>query len=126
MSDGTLAGVIDQAEAAIKDRPSMVSDGNVQEELALAFERHAERLKSAANSLRDVGTVNHLGPTSEGEAATYNIRLGVVDHEQSIYNTYLAQAEEAHSIADNLRRIGREILRTEGSNESDINRVIRP
>lgn len=126
MSDSTLADVIDQAEAAIKDRPSMVSDGNVQEELALAFERHAERLQDAVEGLKDVGSVNYLGPTSEGEAATYNIRLGVVEHERSIVNTYLAQAEEAHSIADKLRRIGREILRTEGASESEINKVIRP
>lgn len=125
MSDGTLAGVIDQAEAAIKDRPSMVSDGNVQEELALAFERHALRLKAAANLLKEVGSQNHLGPTSEGEAATYNIRLGVVEHDRSIVSTYLAQADEAYSIAAKLRRIGRDILRTEGASESEINNVIR-
>lgn len=126
MSDGTLAKIIDDAEEGIKDRPNMVSDGNPQEELARALERHADRITAAAVVLRDVGSVNHLGPTSEGDAATHNIRLGVADHERSIRNTYLAQAAAARSMAAAVRDIGRQILRTEGASEADIARVIRP
>jgi hypothetical protein len=123
MSD-ELAQIIEEARASIKDRPVMVSDGNPQEQLARAFDRHANRLTEAANRLRDVGSQNHLGPTVEGEAATYNIRLGAVEHEQSLFNTFRAQAAEARSMATGLREIGRRIGRTEGAGEDEINRTI--
>ncbi|WP_019203779.1 hypothetical protein [Tsukamurella sp. 1534] len=124
MADGELAQIIDAAHDAIKDRPTMVSNGNPQEELAKAFDRHADRLDAAAGGLRDVGDQNNLGPTVEGEAATFNIRLGAVDHERSLSRTFKAQAAEARSIAAAYREIGRQILRTEGANEASINRLI--
>ncbi len=102
----------------------MVSDGNPQEQLARAFERHAERIVAAAFGLREVGQQNFLGPTVEGEAASFNIRHGAYQHDRSLYNTVRAQATEARSIAKALRRIGKQILRTEGSSEAEISRVI--
>ncbi|WP_231855584.1 hypothetical protein [Tsukamurella pseudospumae] len=119
-----MTELIEAAREGINDRPSMVSDGNPQEELARALERHADRLIEAARDVYNVGTQNFLGPTVEGEAATYNIRLGVVDHERSIRNTFVAQAAEARSMAESYREIGRWILRTEGASEEQINRVI--
>ncbi|BDD83510.1 hypothetical protein TPB0596_32730 [Tsukamurella pulmonis] len=124
MADPELARIIDEAQAAIKDRPNMVSDGNPQEELARAFERHASRLMQAARDVREVGIQNFLGPTDEGEAASYNIRLGAVEHDQSIRTTFIDQATQAKSLAASFRSIGREILRTEGRSEEEINRVI--
>ncbi|ADG77941.1 putative protein OS=Tsukamurella paurometabola (strain ATCC 8368 / DSM / CCUG 35730 /CIP 100753 / JCM 10117 / KCTC 9821 / NBRC 16120 / NCIMB 702349/ NCTC 13040) OX=521096 GN=Tpau_1312 PE=4 SV=1 [Tsukamurella paurometabola] len=124
MADGELAQIIDAAHEAIKGRPSMVLDGNPHEELARALERHATRLDEAAKGLEEVGQVNHLGPTREGEAATYNIRLGAVEHERSLHRTYLAQAVEARSLASSIRETGRRILRTEGFSQADISRVI--
>lgn len=124
MADGELTEIIAAAREGIADRPSMVSDGNPQEELARALERHADRLVSATEGLSEIGYVNHLGPTVEGEAATYNIRLGVVEHDRSIRKTLLAQAAEARSLAETYREIGRWILRTEGSSEEQISRVI--
>ncbi|KXO93939.1 hypothetical protein AXK61_05235 [Tsukamurella pseudospumae] len=124
MAGGEMTELIEAAREGINDRPSMVSDGNPQEELARALERHADRLIEAARDVYNVGTQNFLGPTVEGEAATYNIRLGVVDHERSIRNTFVAQAAEARSMAESYREIGRWILRTEGASEEQINRVI--
>lgn len=124
MADGELAEIIDAARDAVKGREIMVSDGNVHEELARAFERHATRLTKAANRLNDVGAQNYLGPTVEGEAATHNIQVGVVTHERSLFNTFNAQAAEARGIARALRENGRRILRAEGANESEINSVI--
>ncbi|MDP0398621.1 hypothetical protein [Tsukamurella strandjordii] len=124
MADGELAQIVDAAHEAIKGRQNMVFDGNPHEELARACERHATRLVRAAEGIFDVGYVNDLGPTTEGEAATNNIRLGVVDHERSIYNTFLAQAAEARSMASGIRETGRRILRTEGISEAEINRLI--
>ncbi|MET9328589.1 hypothetical protein [Tsukamurella sp. NPDC003166] len=124
MAGGEMTEIIEAAREGIKDRPSMVSDGNPQEELARALERHADRLVAAADGLNDVGSQNLLGPTVEGDAATYNIRLGVVEHDRSIRKTLLAQAAEANSMAESYREIGRWILRTEGASEEQINRVI--
>ncbi|GAA1011744.1 hypothetical protein GCM10009551_097010 [Nocardiopsis tropica] len=124
MADGELAEIIDAARDAVKGREIMVSDGNVQEELARAFERHALRLESASKDLQKVGAQNYLGPTVEGEAATYNIQVGVVTHERSLFNTFNAQAAEARGIARALRENGRRILRAEGANEAEINAVI--
>lgn len=126
MADGELTQIIEAARDGIADRPNMVSDGNPQEELARALERHADRLVSAADGLREVGAINHLGPTVEGEAATYNIQLGAVEHERSLYNTFLSQAKEARSLAATYREIGRWILRTEDTSEDRINQLIRP
>lgn len=126
MSDGTLGQIMDEAQAAIAGRPNLVMDGNPHEELARALERHADRITAAAKKVYDVGNYNYLGPTTEGEAVTHNIRLGVVEHERSIRNTYLAQAAEARSMADSIRATGRHILRTEGLNAAEIDRVIRP
>ncbi|GAA1073201.1 hypothetical protein [Tsukamurella spumae] len=126
MADGELTEIIAAAREGIADRPSMVSDGNPQEELARALERHADRLEMAAFGLRDVGALNNLGPTVEGEAATYNIRLGAVEHDRSLRNTFLAQSTEARSLAETYREIGRWIMRTEGASEEQINRVIGP
>ncbi|ADG79519.1 PE domain-containing protein OS=Tsukamurella paurometabola (strain ATCC 8368 / DSM / CCUG 35730/ CIP 100753 / JCM 10117 / KCTC 9821 / NBRC 16120 / NCIMB 702349 / NCTC 13040) OX=521096 GN=Tpau_2921 PE=4 SV=1 [Tsukamurella paurometabola] len=125
MSDGTLGQIMDEAQAAIADRPNMVMDGNPHEELARALERHAERITEAAKGLREVGRINYLGPTVEGEAATYNIRLGAVEHEQSLRSTYLAQATEARALAESIRATGRRILRTEGVSADEIDRLIR-
>lgn len=124
MAGGELTDIIGAAREGIAGRPNMVSDGNPQEELARALERHADRLEGAAQGVTDVGQVNNLGPTVEGEAATYNIRLGAVEHDRSIQNTFKAQATEARSLAATYREIGRWILRTEGANEEQINRVI--
>ncbi|KXP11882.1 hypothetical protein [Tsukamurella pseudospumae] len=124
MAGGEMTDIIEDARDGIAGRPNMVSDGNPQEELARALERHADRLATAAREMRDVGLTNHLGPTVEGEAATYNIRLGAVDHDRSIHNTFLAQAAEARSLASTYREIGRWILRTEGASEEQINRLI--
>jgi hypothetical protein len=112
------------ARASIQDRPNMVSDGNPQEQLARAFDRHADRIDIAALELRAVGQQNNLGPTVEGEAATYNIRLGAYGHSHSLYNTMRSQATEARAIANALRDIGRQILRTEGASEAAISRLI--
>ncbi|KXP12550.1 hypothetical protein [Tsukamurella pseudospumae] len=124
MADGELTQIIEAAREEIADRPSMVSDGNPQEELARALERHADRLEQGALGLYEVGDQNNLGPTVEGEAATFNIRLGAVEHERSLYKTILAQAAEARSLAATYREIGRWILRTEGASEEQISRVI--
>ncbi|GAA1088053.1 hypothetical protein [Tsukamurella spumae] len=124
MADGELTQIIEAARDGIADRPNMVSDGNPQEELARALERHADRLAKAAEEMSDVGSLNYLGPTVEGESATHNIRLGAVEHERSLYNTFLAQAVEARSLATTYREIGRWILRTEGASEDQINHVI--
>ncbi|KXO97770.1 hypothetical protein [Tsukamurella pseudospumae] len=124
MADGELTQIIEAAREGIAGRPNMVSDGNPQEELARALERHADRLARAAEGLSDIGSLNYLGPTVEGEAATYNIRLGAVEHDRSLYNTFLTQATEARSLAATYREIGRWILRTEGASEDQINRMI--
>ena len=107
MADGELAQIVDAAHEAIKGRQNMVFDGNPHEELARALERHATRVFEATNDLREIATQNFLGPTEEGETATANVRLGVVEHERSIYNTFVAQAAEARSIAASIRETGR-------------------
>ncbi|TWS22692.1 hypothetical protein FK268_18360 [Tsukamurella sputi] len=124
MADEDLDRMMALARVAIQDRPNMVSDGNPQEQLARAFERHANRVDSAAYSLREVGQQNNLGPTVEGEAATHNIRLGAYEHDRSLYNSMRAQAADARAIADALRDIGRQLLRTEGTSEAEIRRLI--
>ena len=124
MGDEDLERTMALARVAIQDRPNMVSDGNPQEQLAQAFERHADRITKAAQRLREVGEQNFLGRTVEGETATYNIRLGAYGHERSLHNTILEQATEARAIAQALREIGRQILRTEGTSEAEIRRLI--
>ncbi|RDH11682.1 hypothetical protein [Tsukamurella pulmonis] len=124
MSDWEIETIMGLARVAIQDRPNMVSDGNPQEQLARAFERHAERVTTAGQRLREVGQQNFLGPTVEGEAATFNIQHGVLRHDQSLYNSLRAQATEARSVATALRSIGRQILRTEGASETEISRLI--
>lgn len=124
MGDEDLERTMALARVAIQDRPNMVSDGNPQEQLARAFDRHAARLTAAARDLRDVGLQNFLGRTVEGEAATYNIRLGVVEHDRSLFKSLVTQADEARAIASALRDIGRQILRTEGASEAEISGLI--
>lgn len=124
MADEDLDRMMALARVAIQDRPNMVSDGNPQEQLARAFERHADRIDTAALRLRAVGDINNLGPTVEGEAATHNIRLGAYEHDRSLYKTMRNQAADARAIANALRDIGRQILRTEGTSEAEISRLI--
>ncbi len=101
------------ARARIADRPNMVVDGNPQEEIARALERHAERLREAAAGLIEVGNKNHLGQTAEGEAATHNIRVAAVTHSRSVMNTLLDQADSAEGIAGGVRQIRRDLEQAE-------------
>lgn len=101
------------ARGRIANRPNVVVDGNPQEEIARALERHAQRLREAAAGLMEVGNKNHLGPTEEGEAATHNIRVAAVTHSRSVYNTLLDQADSAEDIADGVRQTRLELERTE-------------
>ena len=57
---------------------------------------------------------------------TYGDTIGEVYDTLSGGRLRRVNLNEARSIAGSLRRIGREILRTEGASESEINAVIRP
>ena len=110
----------DDARERIAGRASMVLDGEPIEELAKAHERHAERLDAIVKSLQYVGRENHLGATSEGQAATHNIVVAVHDHERSVVNTIYEQADQARYIARALRQIQPDIAATESENRSQI------
>ncbi|CAM3604380.1 hypothetical protein ACXYTP_01260 [Tsukamurella ocularis] len=113
----------DEARQRIADRPSMVLDGDPIEELAKAHDRHANRLDVIADSLVDVGRVNHLGNTVEGRAATYNINVAVHDHEHSVEQNLRREAAEARTIAAALRQIAKDIGDTELENVAGIGAV---
>lgn len=114
-----------EAEQRIADRPNMVLKGDPIEELALAHERHAARLKAIIDSLNDVGRKNYLGDTIEGRAATYNLGLAVHDHEYSVVENLTREVAEAGTIAAALRQIARDLGNTELENAGDIGMVRR-
>ncbi|MDP0398943.1 hypothetical protein [Tsukamurella strandjordii] len=111
--DPEMEAMIAIARERAKARPMMVVDGNPQEEIARALERHAERLRLAANGLFRVGTANYLGDTAEGTSATHNVRVAVVTHERSIYNRMMTQASAADGMADGMRRLRQDLERRE-------------
>ncbi|CAM4013212.1 hypothetical protein GCM10009551_061880 [Nocardiopsis tropica] len=121
--DPEMEAMIAIARERAKARPMMVVDGNPQEEIARALERHAERLRTAARDVYDVGTHNYLGDTVEGVAATNNVRVAVVTHEHSIYNRMMAQASAAEGMADGMRRLRRDLERRESEGTDNISQV---
>ncbi|WP_019200788.1 hypothetical protein [Tsukamurella sp. 1534] len=110
----------DEANKRIADKPSMVHDGDPTEELAQAYERHAERLRAVLKSLADVGFNNYLGEVVEGRAATHNIKVAVHTHTNSISANLKRHIDAAEQRADRLRRDGRALKTTESANESSI------
>ncbi|WP_019200322.1 hypothetical protein [Tsukamurella sp. 1534] len=112
----------DAATKRIADKPSMVKDGDAIEELARAYERHAERLSLVIRDLTDVGTNNYLGEVVEGRAATHNIKVAVHTHANSIVNNLKRQIEAAYRRADQLRGDDKSIRTTESANEDQVSR----
>ncbi|MCS3780345.1 hypothetical protein [Tsukamurella ocularis] len=112
-----------EAEQRIADRPNMVLKGDPIEELALAHERHADRMDLIIKSLESVGRVNYLGDTVEGRGATYNLRVAVHDHEHSVVQNYAREVAEARVIAAALRQIAKDIGDTELENAEGIGMV---
>ncbi|BDH58198.1 hypothetical protein [Tsukamurella sp. PLM1] len=115
----------DEARERIAGRPTMVLDGDPVEELAKAHDRHAARLEAIVRELRFVGRENHLGNTSEGEAATHNIVVAVHDHERSVVKSTEEQASRARYIAGALRQIGADLTDTEVDNQHAITAAAR-
>ncbi|MBS4104426.1 hypothetical protein KFZ73_24755 [Tsukamurella paurometabola] len=113
----------DEAQQRIVDRPIMVLNGDPIEELALAHDRHANRLDVIADSLVDVGKVNYLGDVVEGRAATYNINVAVHGHEHSVEQNLRREAAEARTISAALRQIAKDIGDTELENAAGIGMV---
>ncbi|MBS4104497.1 hypothetical protein, partial [Tsukamurella paurometabola] len=113
----------DEAQQRIVDRPIMVLDGDPIEELALAHDRHAARLKEIVQSLSEVGRTNYLGDTVEGRAATFNIGVAVREHECSVVQNLDREADEAKMIATALRQIAKDLGDTELENVAGIGRV---
>ncbi|GAA4383430.1 hypothetical protein [Tsukamurella soli] len=109
-----------RARERVAGRQSMVVDGDVIEELARAFERHAERVRKSILELTDVGRLNHLGNTSEGRTATTNIRASAVEHPRSLRASLMANEHGARAMADNLRAISGMIERADSVSEASI------
>jgi hypothetical protein len=98
--------VRERAREGIEAVRGMSVDGDVIEQLALAHERHADRLEAAARTLERVGDVNHLGDTAEGRTATANYRASALTGEKSFATAITRHAAASRQIAAALRATG--------------------